>query len=152
MQSIHITEHYQGIEMSIPRLQRLVQTVCDQFDVTDVEVDIAVVDDAYMVTLNQRFFDKHGTTDCFSFDLSDEADARKPRHFEIVVNGPLAVQQAQVRGHTPEAELALYITHGLLHQLGFDDRTQSTAREMHRIEDEILHRFGYGIVYNNRHT
>jgi probable rRNA maturation factor len=152
MQTIHITKHYQGIEMSIPRLKRLVQTVCDQFDLTDVEVGIAVVDDAYMVELNDRFFHKQGTTDCFSFDLSDEADARKPRYFEIVVNGPMAVHQARARGHTPEAELALYITHGLLHQLGFDDQTRSSARQMHRIEDEILHRFGYGIVYNNRHT
>ena len=60
----------------------------------------------------------------------------------------MAVRQANQRGHSSEAELALYITHGLLHNLGFDDSTKKQARKMHETEDKILQEFGYGIVYN----
>jgi probable rRNA maturation factor len=60
----------------------------------------------------------------------------------------MAVRQANLRGHTSEAELALYITHGLLHNLGFDDSAENQARKMHETEDEILQEFGYGMVYN----
>ena len=47
-----------------------------------------------------------------------------------------------------EAELALYITHGLLHNLGFDDSTEMQAKKMHDTEDEILRQSGFGLVYN----
>lgn len=70
------------------------------------------------------------------------------RLFELVVNAEKAVKQASLRGHSGEAELALYITHGLLHNLGFDDSKRQQAKKMHETEDEILQQFGYGPVYN----
>jgi probable rRNA maturation factor len=70
------------------------------------------------------------------------------KSFELVVNGETAVRQAKLRGHSSEAELALYITHGLLHNLGFDDSTKKKAEKMHSTEDKILRQFGYGPVYN----
>jgi len=57
-------------------------------------------------------------------------------------------REAARRGHSAEAELALYVTHGLLHNLGFNDATAAQARKMHRMEDEILQHLGYGFVYN----
>ena len=54
------------------------------------------------------------------------------------------------RGHDAEAELALYVVHGLLHNIGYDDLTEADARKMHGMEDEILECFGYGTVYNSR--
>jgi rRNA maturation RNase YbeY len=67
----------------------------------------------------------------------------------VIVNGERAVKEAQLRNHSSEAELALYITHSLLHNLDFDDSTDEQARKMHKIEDEILQNLGYGLVYNN---
>jgi len=61
----------------------------------------------------------------------------------------MAVRQAKQRGHSTEAELALYVTHGLLHNLGFDDATQSGAKKIHEEEDKILQQLGYGLVYNS---
>lgn len=104
--------------------------------------------------MNSRFLNRKGITDCLSFDLSDgdeeepQADNQMSRMLELIVNGQMAARQAQRRGHSSEAELALYITHGLLHNFGFDDATPSQARTMHEAEDEILHQLGYGSVYN----
>jgi probable rRNA maturation factor len=82
--------------------------------------------------------------------LSDDEVPQSPKLLELIVNGEMAVRQANLRGHSSEAELALYITHGLLHHLGFDDSTESQARKMHDMEDEILQQLGYGLVYNTR--
>ena len=87
------------------------------------------------------------TSDCLSFDLSDDKSGSS-KSFEIVVNGEIAGKQGNLRGHPAEAEMALYVTHGLLHNLGLDDSTEEKARKMHDIEDEILQQLGYGIVYN----
>ncbi|OHB67063.1 MAG: rRNA maturation RNase YbeY [Planctomycetes bacterium RBG_13_60_9] len=145
MITVQITRHFESIPADISRLKKLVRAVCKRFAIAQATVSIGVVDDAEISTLNKRFLDHEGTTDCLSFDLSEEAG---PRVYDLIVNGELAVREATRRGHSAEAELALYITHGLLHNLGFDDAIAEQAREMHRTEDEILQHLGYGLVYN----
>ena len=39
--------------------------------------------------------------------------------------------------------------HGVLHLIGFDDRTAAGYRKMHRKEDEILTRLGVGPVFGS---
>jgi len=85
-----------------------------------------------------------------SFDLSEGDGHQSKRSFELVINGELAIEEAELRGHSAEAELALYLTHSMLHNLGFDDSTQEQARKMHDAEDEILRQLGYGVVYNKK--
>ena len=59
----------------------------------------------------------------------------------------MAARQAAKRGHGAEAELALYITHGMLHNLGFDDTDPQQAKKMHETEDSLLQKQGFGIIY-----
>jgi probable rRNA maturation factor len=149
MNTIQITTHFDEIPAEPAALETLIQTICDRFDVAEATISVGIVDDTEISALNQKFLDHEGTTDCLSFDLSDAQAANGPRVFDLVVNGQMAVRQAAQRGHSSEAELALYVTHGLLHQLGFDDATPEQAERMHRTEDEILQHAGYGLVYNN---
>jgi probable rRNA maturation factor len=150
---IRISKSYKKIDFSTPRLKKLIKTTCNLFSKniapggTKYEIGIAIVDDAGFRELNSRYLGRKSTSDCLSFDLSDEKSGSS-KLFEIVINGEVAVKQANLRGHPPEAELALYVTHGLLHNLGLDDCSEAKARKMHDIEDEILQQHGYGIVYN----
>jgi probable rRNA maturation factor len=148
MVTVQITRHFEKIPADLARLKKLVRTVCRRFGVAQAVVSIGIVDDAEITALNRKFLHHRGTTDCLSFDLSDEADPDAGRVFDLIVNGEMAVREAARRGHEAEAELALYITHGLLHDLGFDDAAPGPAQEMHRTEDEILQHLGYGLVYN----
>jgi len=149
--SISLTKKFEGIDISKHKIKKLAKAVCNRFaqeepQDTRYEISIAIVDDNQIRGLNRQFLNKKAVTDCLSFDLSD--DEKGGKIFDLIVNGEMAVRQANKRGHSSEAELALYITHGLLHNLGFDDSTKSRARKMHETEDEILQEFGYGIVYN----
>jgi rRNA maturation RNase YbeY len=58
-------------------------------------------------------------------------------------------EQARLRGHSAQAELVLYITHGMLHNLGHDDLDEDKAQAMHAEEDRILKALGYGTIYQN---
>jgi len=155
--AIRITKSFTGVAVRMPRLRRLVTAVCKRFRVRGdreaYQISVAIVDDAQITKLNARFLGRNAVTDCLSFDLSDSRAPRaggpSQRTLDVIVNGELAVRQAALRGHSAEAELALYITHGLLHQLGFDDCTASKARKMHDAEDAILQELGYGAVYNS---
>ena len=134
--------------MSPSKLQALARAVCRRFGVSRAVISVGIVDDVEMRRLNRKFLGRRSNTDCLSFDLSDGASSDQPRVFDLIVNGELATREAARRGHTASAELALYIVHGLLHQLGFDDTTAKQAERMHRTEDEILRDSGYGLVYN----
>jgi probable rRNA maturation factor len=157
---VQIAKNFKNINVSVPKLKKVAKAICNRFSIDDkrdtrYEISITIVDDTQIRKLNSRFLNRKTTTDCLSFDLSDDekksaVENQIPKIFELVVNGEMAVREAKLRGHSSEAELALYITHGLLHNLGFDDSTQSQARKMHDTEDEILQQLGYGLVYNKR--
>ena len=144
---VQITKNFKNIDIRLPRLKKLVEVICNRFKLSKATISIAIVDDTQIRKVNKQFLNQDIPTDCLSFNLS-ENDTNSVKSFELVVNAEMAVRQANLRGHSSEAELALYITHGLLHNLGFDDSTQKQAEKMHNIEDEILQQLGYGLVYN----
>lgn len=148
MIAVEIKTQVAGAPADPSKLTRLVRGICRRFAVSRAIISVGIVDDAEMRRLNGKFLHRRGNTDCLSFDLSDETEAGEPRVLDLIVNGERAMREAVRRGHSAEAELALYVTHGLLHQLGFDDGTPRQARRMHRTEDEILQDLGYGLVYN----
>lgn len=128
------------------RLEGLVRRVCRKCDCTSAEVSIAVVGDDEMRLANRHFLHRAGTTDVISFDLSEG----HARDIEMLVNAEEAMRQAGRRGHSVDAEVALYVVHGLLHQLGFDDTDAKEARRMHAAEDALLRESGFGVVYARR--
>jgi probable rRNA maturation factor len=150
MIQIQITNHFEQFPADGSKLKKLVRTICKRFEVSQARISIGIVDDAEIIALNRKFLNHKGTTDSLSFDLSDGAGPDESKVFDLIVNGELATREAVRRGHDASAELALYIAHGLLHHLGFDDATPEQADEMHRTEDEILQRLGYGWVYDKQ--
>jgi probable rRNA maturation factor len=149
MITVRITRHFRAVSIETARLRTLVKAVCERFEVREAVVSIGIVNDAEMAEFNMRFLQHEGTTDCLSFDLSDSAAPEDARLFDLIVNAELAAREAARRGHSADAEMALYVTHGLLHNLGFNDATPAQAKRMHRMEDEILQHLGYGLVYNS---
>jgi len=168
---VQITKNFKDIDVDLPKLKKLVKAICTRFKLSKATVSIAIVNDAEIRKVNKQFLNHNCPTDCLSFDLSDNerprlqnfADETRPQMqksafgksnidstklFELVVNAEKAVKEASLRGHSSEAELALYITHSLLHNLGFDDSAPDQAKKMHDTEDEILQQLGYGLVYN----
>lgn len=149
--TVQITTSFDVPDVDLPKLNKLVKNVCSRFELSKVTVSIAIVDDSEIRRVNKEFLSIDRPTDCLSFDLSEDLSRSKAaRLFELVVNGERALKEAKLRGHPCEAELALYIIHGLLHNLGFDDSTKAEAKKMHDAEDEILQQLGYGLVYNKK--
>ena len=137
----------QNADLDIQAFKKLSITICRRFDVNDAVISIAIVDDKEITDVNEKFLQKSNTTDVISFDLTEPGDSE--RVFDLVINASEASRQAEKRAHPLNAELALYITHGLLHNLGFDDANEKDAERMHRTEDDILTEEGYGVTYRH---
>lgn len=165
--TVQITRYFNKLNFQTDRLTKLVKTVCSRFNLKKAAINIAIVNDSEMKNLNKKFLNRNNATDCLSFDLSDDPGLFAKRTgikqqkknipkrrrsdekiIELVVNGERASKEAKRRGHSGQAEMALYVLHGLLHNLGFDDSTQSKAKKMHETEDQILQELEYGSVYN----
>ena len=155
---IQFARRFGDINISLPKLRKLIKTVCLRFGKNEIsesietssvkyEISITIVDDKEFKRINYEFLKRKSISDCLSFDLSENQPGF-PKTFELVINGQMALRQAKLRKHSSEAEFALYITHGLLHNFGFDDSEPAMAKNMHEKEDEILRELGYGFVYN----
>jgi len=149
MIEVQVKKNFDNIDLSLAEIERLVKTICKRFNISDITVSIAIVDNKEMRTLNKRFLNRTSNTDCLSFDLSDNYQ-NTSKLFDLIVNGERAVSQANLRHHPHKAELALYVTHAMLHNLGFDDTKSDDAEKMHQTEDEILQQLEFGLVYNKK--
>ena len=110
------------------------------------DLSLALVGDATMSRLHRQFLKKTGPTDVLTFELEHDA-AGSVTSGEVVTCVPEAARQARRLGVSVERELLLYALHGMLHLSGFDDRTASEFRAMHRMEDDILTRLGLGATF-----
>lgn len=110
------------------------------------ELSIAVVGDREMSRLHEQFMGVAGPTDVLTFELDHDRRGRVVSG-EVVICLAEARRQARKRRIPVEHEALLYSLHGLLHLMGFDDRTEPDYRAMHRTEDIILTKLGIGQVF-----
>jgi probable rRNA maturation factor len=106
-------------------------------------ISVAVVDDAAMTRLNWEYLRHRGPADVLSF-LLDAADphAGAKLEGEVVVDAEVALRAAPRYGWPPSNELLLYVVHGTLHLVGYDDRTPPQRAEMRKREKEVLQELG----------
>jgi probable rRNA maturation factor len=128
------------VEVDRGRMRQAARAVLDGEGVAEAEISLAFVDNPTVHRLNKRYLDHDEPTDVLSFPLS-EPSARKLAG-ELVIGAEVARDQAAARGHDLQAELTLYVIHGLLHLCGFDDKTEAGAAEMRARERHYLQQLG----------
>lgn len=70
--------------------------------------------------------------DCF------EPDSGELMLGDIVISADKVLEQAEEYGHSVKREYAFLITHSMLHLMGYDHMTEEDAKEMERLQKEIL--------------
>ncbi|HEV7282570.1 MAG TPA: rRNA maturation RNase YbeY [Pirellulaceae bacterium] len=101
-------------------------------------IDVAVVDDPSIHRLNRERLNHDWPTDVISFLYEEE-----PIAGELIVSADTAERVAGEFGWDPQAELALYVVHGTLHLLGYDDQADEDRTAMQREENRVLATFGW---------
>ena len=117
-------------------MREIVRAVLREEGVSEAEISLAFVDNPAIHQLNKRYLGHDEPTDVLSFPMSDPGSKRLTG--ELVIGAELAQIEAESRGHDVQAELALYVIHGLLHLCGYDDKSSSDAEEMRERERYYL--------------
>ena len=140
MGKIAIATPQEIVAVDRKHVREIVRAVLDGEGVADAEVSLAFVDNPTIHALNKRYLQHDEPTDVLSFPLSEPNAARLAG--ELVVGVEVAHAQAAERGHDVQAELALYVIHGLLHLCGYDDHDEEGAARMRERERHYLGQLG----------
>jgi len=127
-----------------------------------VSINVIFVSHQKIRALNKKYLQKDYATDVLSFDLSnnvmfvssdndeckflDEEKSNDVRESvygnyligDIFISTDAAIANMKRYNTSLGKELLLYIIHGILHLLGYDDKDPLHAKKMRNREDEIL--------------
>jgi len=98
-------------------------------------VNIIICSDPYLLNINRTYLDHDYYTDIITFDNSEKhgyIDA------DLFISIDTVKSNAKLFGTTTLQELRRVIIHGVLHLVGFNDKTESQKNEMRLKEDEYL--------------
>lgn len=96
--------------------------------------------------LNRRWRARNYTPNVLSFPGMEGASAGDWLG-DIVICVPVIRREARAQHKTPPAHFAHMVVHGVLHLLGHDHQDEGEARDMERLEANILRRLGYPDPY-----
>jgi len=136
MGKISIACPQETVPVDRKHMREVVRLIQEGENIADAEISLAFVDNPTIHGLNKRYLEHDEPTDVLSFPLS-EPGARKLAG-ELVIGAEVAVAQAQEHGHDVQAELTLYVIHGLLHLCGYDDHEPEDAVKMRQRERHYL--------------
>jgi len=100
-------------------------------------INLCFVDNPQIKKFNAKFLKTNGATDVLAFNLSDKKE-KNIILADIMISAQEALKQARSFKTTPDYELSLYVVHGILHILGFGDRTQSQLKLMRKKESQYV--------------
>jgi len=104
------------------------------------ELSLVLVNDRLIKKINSQFLRRKAPTDVISFDLSPNRFPGSKKYFfgEIIISTDTAQKNARIFKTSFQHEMTLYLAHGILHLLGFDDRRPKEIKTMRLKEAQLL--------------
>jgi probable rRNA maturation factor len=106
---------------------------------TSGSISLAVVDDLTMHSLNRRYLQHDYPTDVLSFLLCASEGHLEG---EVVISADTAAAEALEVGWPATIEQLLYVIHGMLHLVGYRDKSTADKYAMRAAEEKYLRHFG----------
>ena len=102
------------------------------------EINYIFCDDAYLLEINQTYLHHDTLTDIITFDMTEEGETNISA--DIFVSVERVQDNARQLDLPFERELHRVMVHGILHLVGYGDKTEEEELMMRQKEDEFLNR------------
>jgi len=122
--------------VSKEKIIRLTRKILKSKECQNFGLSILFVDEEFIKHLNSKYLKRRYTTDVLAFPLG-----KNPENFlgDIVISVDSAIKNSSTFRTTPKSEILLYLIHGILHLLGYKDKTKEEKKiienEQRRIFD-----------------
>lgn len=119
-----------------------------------LEIVVRVVDEPESRELNRHYRGFDRPTNVLAFpaepvDLPGFSAASFRPLGDLAVCSPVVEREAREQGKSAASHWAHMLVHGTLHLLGYDHQTDAQARDMERLEIQVLHECGFENPYED---
>ncbi|MBM3192279.1 MAG: rRNA maturation RNase YbeY [Chlamydiae bacterium] len=136
---IHVESSQSLVEINPEEVERVITCLLQEEQVSYDEASVYFVSSEEITRLHGEYFDDPTPTDCISFPMDfEETESSYKMLGEVFVCPEVALDYAKTHNLGFETELTLYVVHGILHLLGYDDIEESEERIMRSKETFYL--------------
>ncbi len=118
-------------------VERVVKALLELEKEPCFQVYIYFVDEKRISSLHKEFFQDPSSTDCISFPIDEKNEPNRILG-EVFVCTDIAKQYGLKRNIDPLDEALLYLVHGLLHLMGYDDIESMDRKIMRKKEKKHM--------------
>lgn len=133
------------LPIEVEPLREAIATVLGGEGVTKAEISVAILDDPAIHVLNRKHLEHDYPTDILSFVFDFEDGVLDG---ELIASAEYAKRSADEIGWPAFHELSLYLVHGTLHLVGYDDRAEDDRTQMRELERRYLSQVGIELPSN----
>lgn len=135
-----LTDTQKDLKISRSSIEKAVTLLAASKRVKCRRISVHLVTKKKIAALHDQFFQDPTPTDCITFPIDDAKNAAEDSILgEIFICPRVAIEYAEHRGLDPRREFFLYLVHGFLHLLGYDDIDPADRRLMRRQEKACMH-------------
>jgi len=133
--NIEVRNRQRKYRINQRNIRKDANTILSLCGVDDIELSILIVNNRSIRELNKKYRGMDKPTDVLAFPMGGHSKLLG----DIIISMEKTHAQAAERGHSPEQEFKILLTHGILHLLGYDHEiSRSEAQRMKRKEKIIL--------------
>ena len=135
-----ITYHKEEIEFDLPDEEKLSEwlfRLCGKEDRNLIELSYIFCSDEYLLKINKEYLNHDYYTDIITFPYKQGKEIES----DIFISIDRVEENARQFDVTFEQELLRVMSHGLLHLMGYGDKTVEEKKEMRKKENEAVDMF-----------
>jgi len=139
---LEIINEQEEIVIEEDRIRNVCEKILADAGITSGRLGIVIVDNETIHNLNKDFLQHDYPTDVISFQVESEPE-NGYLEGEVIVSAEMALSRAPEFSWSVKEELILYVIHGLLHLVGFDDGTAEECKIIREKERYYLRHAGF---------
>lgn len=136
--NIYITNKQQDFKIDKKHIQHVVEALCKVHNIAFDEVAFHFVSGNKIKALHKTLFDDPTITDCITCPIDPPGQKPYCMLGEVFVCPEVALDYAKNHNTPPLQELILYVIHGFLHLIGYDDTDEASEKVMRLKETESM--------------
>ena len=141
---INIENLQTKLRLDPPRISKIIRRILKHEHISTAALSFVFVSRQKIAALNKKYLGRTYATDVLAFDLTNQESPKPSRTKDRILCGDViistdAVVKNAVEFETSSAhELVLYVIHGMLHLIGYDDHKPADIKKMRAKEQELM--------------
>jgi len=125
-------------------LKQCVKSVLTCLKIENAEISFCFVCNQYMRKLNEEYKGRYVFTDVLAFPLHEKVKDKQGAFLtllgEVIISLDQTKSNANRFGNSFDDELYLYVIHGILHVLGYEDTSAKKKKIMFALQNELFNK------------